>query len=58
MGYSKRISIFAGIRQNDKKTGRVSASFPLCKSLTPLCLADQTAQGEQDNHKIHFFLAC
>ena len=38
-------------------TGRVSASFPLLQTLTPLCLADQTAQREQENHKIHFFLS-
>ena len=39
MVYSKRVVIFAvKITQNDKKTGRVSASFPLSAShLLPSC---------------------
>ena len=32
MVYSKRIAIFAVKRQNDKKTRRVSTSFPLSAS--------------------------
>ena len=42
-------------RQNDKKTGRVSATIPLSASHSPLsnsCLTDQIALREKENHKM------